>query len=117
MHPFFTFSKTKDPLFGTLSPSTHPLSSYPICSGFAHFVKSDLGIPSLFAGVSIVYGKIVITLPMLNCPACSERFIANECTPVFAREYAIISGWGSLKMAAAPVNIIFPYGSRYLVAR
>jgi hypothetical protein len=92
MHPFFTFNNTKDPFFGTLRPSTHPLRSYPICYGLAHLVKSAFGIPSLFAGVSITSGKIVITRPILNFKAYSDKFIANECTPVLAREYAIISG-------------------------
>ena len=105
--PFFTFNTAKLPLFGTLRPSTQPLTSYPICSGLDHLVKSEFGIDCLLDSVSMVSGSNVITrLPLYFI--FYAKFNANEWTAVLAIEYPIISGCGSLKTAAAPVKIMSP---------
>jgi hypothetical protein len=74
---------------GTLSPSIQLLTNSPICSGFAHLLKSEFSIDCLLDSVSIVYGRSVITLTPLSL-ASSDRLSASECSAVLANEYAII---------------------------
>lgn len=75
--PFLTFKIAKLPLFGVLSPSTHPFTNCPICSGFDHLEKSSFGMACLFVSVSIVSGRRVMTLAPLSL-AYSERLRAKE---------------------------------------
>ena len=58
-----TFSSTNVPFDGTLNPYTQLVISSPISSGLLHFLKSAVGIAKRLDSVSIVSGRIVITLP------------------------------------------------------
>lgn len=51
---FLKLSFANDPFSGLFSPSAHPLSSSPTCSGGSHVDLSSSGIAALFAGVSII---------------------------------------------------------------
>ena len=74
--PLSTFKWIKDPLLGLLFPSIHIFKIAPISSGLAHVLKSASTIASLFTGVSIVSGKIVITELDLGISSYWDKFIA-----------------------------------------
>jgi len=58
-----TLRRTNVPLEGKLNPYTQLVINSPICSGLLHLLKSAVGIACRLDYVSIVSGRIVITLP------------------------------------------------------